>query len=322
MLDLPEGLCKVAGIRKAAVGTDLADLHAGGKQQLGGLFNAVLLDILDGCDPQQLPEAAQAGALTQGHAVGNALHVQFLSIMLFHKTQHLFHALGRDLLLLRDLCFSTLALHSQQMHRRRKMVPRLILIVKDLLGHCVPDFPQMAEHGLLPVVCLVQQKERRCSRLKQRVYELLPEDGIHAADQARMEYPGMQQGIPGLSLLHRMEHSGIDKHALPGLQNQPGFAHVHRQRAFYGKDVFKLFMPMPRYRVAFEVLFIAGNRKQCAAVLHQFPALVIRHNILQAVEPAHCCTAGLKCHDQPSPFRQGAHPHPRRFCCINRAFLS
>ena len=242
--------------------------------------------------------------------------------MFLHKTQHLFHALGRDLLLLRDLCFSTLALHSQQMHRRRKMVPRLILIVKDLLGHCVPDFPQMAEHGLLPVVCLVQQKERRCSRLKQRVYELLPEDGIHAADQAWMEYPGMQQGIPGLSLLHRMEHSGIDKHALPGLQNQPGFAHVHRQRAFYGKDVFKLFMPMPCYRVAFEVLFIAGNRKQCAAVLHQFPALVIRHNIRQAVEPARCCTAGVKCHDQPSPFRQGAHPHPRRFCCINRAFLS
>ena len=101
-----------------------------------------------------------------------------------------------------------------------------------------------------------------------------------------MEYPGMRQGIPGLSLLHRMEHSGIDKHALPGLQNQTGFAHVHRQRAFYGKDVFKLFMPMPCYRVAFEVLFIAGNRKQCAAVLHQFPALVIRHNIRQAVEPA------------------------------------
>ena len=154
------------------------------------------------------------------------------------------------------------------------------------------------------------------------MYELLPKDGIHAADQARMEYPGMQQGIPGLSLLHCMEHSGIDKHALPGLQNQPGFAHVHRQRAFYGKDVFKLFMPMPCYRVAFEVLFIAGNRKQCAAVLHQFPALVIRHNIRQAVEPARCCTAGVKCHDQPSPFRQGAHPHPRRFCCINRAFLS
>ena len=39
-------------------------------------------------------------------------------------------------------------------------------------------------------------------------------------------YKRQQQGIPGLSLLHRMEHSGIDKHALPGLQNQPGFAHV------------------------------------------------------------------------------------------------
>ena len=208
------------------------------------------------------------------------------------------------------------------MHRRRKMVPRLILIVKDLLGHCVPHFPQMAEHGLLPVVCLVQQKERRCSRLKQWMHELLPEDGIHAADQARMEYPGMQQSIPGLSLLHRMEHSGIDKHALPGLQNQTGFVHVHRQRAFYGKDVFKLFMPVPCYRIAFEVFCIAGNGKQCTAVLHQLPALAICHNIRRAVEPARCCTAGLKCHDQPSPFRQGAHPHPRRFCCTNRAFLS
>ena len=164
------------------------------------------------------------------------------------------------------------------------MVPRLILIVKDLLGHCLPDFPQMAEHGLLPVVCLVQQKEGRCSRLKQRMHELLPEDGVHAADQARMEYPGMQQSIPGFRLLHRMEHSGIDKHTLPGLQNQPSFAHVYRQRAFYG---------------------IAGNGKQCAAVLHQLPALAIRHNIRQAVEPARCCTAVLKCHDPPSPFRQG-----------------
>ena len=58
VLDLAEGLCKIAQVGKAALGPDLAGAQAGGQQQPGGFFNAVLFHILDGRGTQQLPEAA------------------------------------------------------------------------------------------------------------------------------------------------------------------------------------------------------------------------------------------------------------------------
>lgn len=68
VLDLPEGLDKVAGVRKAAFQSHLAGLEPGGAQQLGGFFHPELFDVLDGCDAQKLPEAAQTGAFAQGNA--------------------------------------------------------------------------------------------------------------------------------------------------------------------------------------------------------------------------------------------------------------
>ena len=59
VLDLPEGLDKVAGVGKTAFQPHLAGLEPGGAQQLGGFFHPELLDVLDGRDAQKLPEAAQ-----------------------------------------------------------------------------------------------------------------------------------------------------------------------------------------------------------------------------------------------------------------------
>ena len=81
MLDLPEGLNEVAAICKAALHPDLARLEPGGTEQLGGLFHPELLDILNGRDAQHLTEAAQAGALAQGHAGRDAFHGQLLLIL-------------------------------------------------------------------------------------------------------------------------------------------------------------------------------------------------------------------------------------------------
>ncbi len=188
------------------------------------------------------------------------------------------------------------ALGREGVQRRRKQVPRPVLVVDRFFVHSVPGLPQPGQNFRLPWLPLAQQKEGRCTRLQQRVDELLPEDGVHAADEPRMEHPGCSSAP--LS-------AASTAWSTPELINTPCLVRktsrallTSTASGLLGKDVFKLFMPMPCYRVACKVLFIAGNRKQCAAVLHQFPALVIRHNIRQAVEPARCCTAGLKCHDR------------------------
>ena len=64
VLDLPEGLDKIAGIGKTAFQPHLAGLEPGGAQQLCGLFHPELLDVLDGRDAQKLPEAAQTGTFS------------------------------------------------------------------------------------------------------------------------------------------------------------------------------------------------------------------------------------------------------------------
>ena len=90
----------------------------------------------------------------------------------------------------------------------------------------------------------------------------------------------MKQGLPFFRLLHRVEDAGVQEHALIRLQGHPGLVHVHRQGAFHGQNVLKLLVPVPGHRIAFQVLRVAGNGEQGAAMLDHFPPLGIGHNIL------------------------------------------
>ena len=70
VLDLPERFNKVAAVREAAFQTDVAGLQPGGAQQRGGFFHPELLDVLDGCDAQKLPETAQTvRCIAEGESV-------------------------------------------------------------------------------------------------------------------------------------------------------------------------------------------------------------------------------------------------------------
>ena len=114
MLDLPEGLDKIAGIGKTAFQPHLAGLEPGGAQQLCGLFHPELLDVLDGRDAQKLPEAAQTGTFAQGNAVGQLFHGQLLGVVLLYIAEHLLHPLRGNLLLLRYLHLAADALGDEQ----------------------------------------------------------------------------------------------------------------------------------------------------------------------------------------------------------------
>ena len=116
----------------------------------------------------------------------------------------------------------------------------------------------------------------------------MPEDGVHAAHQPRVEHPGVEQGLPLFGLLHRMEDAGVDEHALPGLQGQPRLVDIHRQRALHGKDVLKLFVPVPAHRFGRHVLGVAGDGKQSAAVLRQLFAVAGGYDL---VAKLYCHTA-------------------------------
>ena len=182
MLDLPEGLDKVAGVRKAAFQPHLAGLEPGGAQQLGGFFHPELLDVLDGRDAQKLPETAQTGAFTQGNAASQLFHGQLLGVVLLYIAQHLLHPLRGDLFLFRYLHLTADALGDEQPQRGGKVVPHPVLVVKGLVCHALPCLPQAEQHLPLPWHGFIQQKEGRRARLQKRADELLPEHGVHAAD--------------------------------------------------------------------------------------------------------------------------------------------
>ncbi len=298
MLDLPEGLDKIAAVRKAAFQPDLAGLEPGGAEQLRGFFHPELLDVLDGRDAQQLPEAAQTGALAEGHAARDLLHGQLLGVVLLHVAEHPLHPLGGDLFLLRDLGLPADTLGAQQPQRRREMIPHPVLVVERLIGHLFPRIPQVGQHLLLPRHGLVQQEKGRGTGLQQRADELLPEDRIHAAHQPGLEHAGVEQSRV-LGLFDRVEHPGVEEHPLPGLQGQAGLVHIHLQRPLHREDILKLLVPVPRHRVAGQIFRIARDGKQRAAVLDQLAALGVGHDVRLAVDPAamdDCCTARLICH--------------------------
>ena len=217
--------------------------------------------------------------------------------MLLHEAQHLLHALGRDLLLLRHLdAAAFFALRAQQPQHRGQAVACLVLVVRRFIRHGLPGVLQAGKGLALPGGAAVQQEKRRGPGLQQRADALLPEDGVHAAHKARVEHPGVQQRVPALGLFHRVEHPGVDKDALPGPQNELRLVHVHGQRAFHRKDELELLMPVPGHRVAFDVLRVAGNGEQCAAVLHQLPAFAVCHDVRRAVDAPRRSAAGLECH--------------------------
>ena len=299
MLDLPEGLDKVACIRKAAFQPNLAGLEPGGAQQLGGLFHPELFDVLDGRDAQKLPEAAQAGTFTQGNAVGKLFHGQLLGVVLLYIAQHLLHPLRGDLLLLRYLHLAADALGDKQPQRRGKVVPHPVLVIKGLVRHALPCLPQAEQHLPLPRHGFVQQKEGRRARLQKGTVELLPEHGVHAADQSGVEHTGVQQR-PALGGFYRVQRTGVDEHALPGLQGQAGLVYVHMDRAKHRQNKLELLVPVPRHRVAGKILGVAGNGEQRAAVLGLLPPGGIRHHGSSAGQPHPTvgirCTACLICH--------------------------
>ena len=273
MLDLAEGLCKIAQVGKSALGPDLAGAQAGGQQQPGGFFNAVLFHILDGRGTQQLPETAQAGAFAQGHTVRNAFHGQFLGIVFLHKTQHLFHALGRHLLLPGAAALAHRAVGREGVQRRRKQIPNPVLVVVRFFVHSVPGLPQPGQNFRLPGFPLAQQKIGRYTGLQQRPDELLPVDGVHPAHEPRVEHPAAQHRGTFCRKFHCMEHAGVDEHALAFRQTDALFVHAHGHGALVGEDILKILMPVPRHRIAGKPFFVARNREQCAAVLHQLPSL-------------------------------------------------
>ena len=57
-----------------------------------------------------------------------------------------------------------------------------------------------------------------------------------------MEHPGVEQGVALLRLFHRMEDPGVQEHALPGAQGQPGLVDVHHQRPFDPEDELELLL--------------------------------------------------------------------------------
>ena len=76
-----------------------------------------------------------------------------------------------------------------------------------------------------------------------------------------------------LGLFDRVENPGVEEHPLPGLQGQAGLVHIHLQRPPHREEILKLLVPVPRHRIAGQILGIAGDGKQRATVLHKFPAL-------------------------------------------------
>ena len=205
--------------------------------------------------------------------------------MLLYKAEHLLHPLGGDLFLLRDLGLPADALGAQQPQRRREIIPHPVLVIKGLHGNRLPGFPQAGQHLRLPGHSPIQQKKRRGIRLEHGSDELLPEDGVHSTHQPGMEHTRVKQGLPFFRMLHRVEDAGVQEHALIRLQGHPGLVHVHRQGAFHGQYVLKLLVPVPGHRIAFQVLRVAGNGKQGAAMLDHFPPLGIGHNILLEGQP-------------------------------------
>ena len=133
MFYLPEDLDKVAAIGEAALRADLAGLEPGGAKQISGLFHPVLLDVLDGRDAQHLPEAAQTGALAEGHAVRDELDGKLLGIVLLHEPKHLLHPLRGDLLLLGDFRPPAHALGAQQPQGQREVVAHPVIVVEGLI---------------------------------------------------------------------------------------------------------------------------------------------------------------------------------------------
>ena len=299
MLDLPEGLDKVAGVGKAAFQPHLAGLEPGGAQQLGGFFHPELLDVLDGRDAQKLPEAAQTGAFAQSNAPGQLFHGQLLGVVLLYIAQHLFHPLRGNLFLLRYLHLAADALGNEQPQGGGKVVAHPVLVVERLVRHALPRLPQAEQHLPLPWHGLIQQKEGRRARLQKRADELLPEYGVHAADQPGLKHAGVQQRAV-LGRLYRVQRTGVDEHALPGLQGQSGLVHVHMNGPQRRQNELKFLVPVPRHRKTGKILGIAGDGEQRAAVLGLLPPGGIGHHGSGAGQPHPAAgirgTACLICH--------------------------
>ena len=273
MFYLPEDLDKVAAIGEAALRADLAGLEPGGAEQLSSLFHPVLLDVLDGRDAQHLPEAAQTGALAEGHAARDELDCQLFRVVFLHEAEHLLHPLGGDLLLLGDLRPPAHTLGAQQPQGQREVVAHPVLVVEGFVRHGLPALVQTVQHLFLPRHQPIQKEKWRGVGLGHGADELLPEDGVHTAHEARMEHARVEQGCAFRCLLHRVEDARVDEHSLPGLQGEAGLLDVHMERSLRAEHIFKLFVPVPRHRIAGQILGIAGDGKQRAAVLHKFPAL-------------------------------------------------
>ena len=260
-------------IGEAALRADLAGLEPGGAKQLSGFFHPVLLDVLDGRDAQHLPETAQTGALAEGHAARDELDCQLFCVVFLHEAEHLFHPLGGDLLLLGDFRPPAHALGAQQPQGQREVVAHPVLVVEWLIRHGFPALVQTVQHLFLPRHQRIQKEKWRGVGLGHGADELLPEDSVHAAHKARMEHARVEQGCAFRCLLHRVEDARVDEHSLPGLQGEAGLVDVHMERSLRAEHIFKLFVPVPRHRIAGQILGIAGDGKQRTAVLHKFPAL-------------------------------------------------
>ena len=219
--------------------------------------------------------------------------------MLLYIAEHLLHPLRGNLLLLRYLHLAADALGNEQPQGGSKVVAHPVLVVKGLVRHALPRLPQAEQHLPLPWHGLVQQKEGRCAGLQERADEFLPEYGVHAADKPGLKYAGVQQR-PALGGFYRVQRTGVDEHALPGLQGQAGLVHVHMDRPQRRQNKLELLVPVPRHRVAGKILGVAGNREQRAAVLGLLPPGGIRYHGGGAGQAYPAvgirCTACLICH--------------------------